>query len=171
MKTRYRLIITAVLVAACGCWAGFVIWQRNSQARRKTDYFARLAEVNDRLREGLDRYYDLHGRYPPALKSLSMYQAEPQRAAIADKFSYLTDGTYYILTWAVQWGDEPPLQHKEHAIKGKVVFVEDYVDDRLARRVEYPEGRERPGSRTEKLYRDGQCVSVTEYKNGTRVRY
>ena len=168
MKVKYKLIAASLLVAAGVCWFAFVLSEQQTEEERKADYFAAVTRLNDQLRKELNGYRNANGRYPQNLSELSVSSptGEPD---ILDYFSYITGANYYILTWDVQWGEEPPLSHKEHATKGKVIFVEDYVEGQLSLRVEYHDGYARPGSRAEKRYRSGRLVSVTEYRNGREV--
>lgn len=148
MKGVYKLIIAAALIAALAGYSLYILSERKATGRAKEDYFAVVAELNDRLRQALADYYNIHNQYPERLSDLSLNPApDTPESEMLKMFSYTPGGRYYIISWDVQWEDEEPVSHKEHAVKGKVIFFEDYVNDRLIKRTEHPNGLETPTTR------------------------
>jgi len=170
MKTKTKLAIAAMLLALCGGWVVFVLLERQGEKTREENYFKMLEKENRRLREALKSYYYAHRRYPATLAELSLPEPASQLEEDAlEKFSYTSLESFYILTWAVQWGDGPVRSHKEHATKGKVIFVEEYINGELTTRIEYPGGLGRADTRIEKRYENGRLTSIRRYRNGREV--
>ena len=170
MKYGYKLTLAVLIAAACLAWSAWTIYQKRDAATQKNLRLAAMVRLNETIRSALSDYYQANTRYPKTLDDLRI---DPAAAgATADMlagFSYKSDDKYYLISWSLQWADEPAQTHHEQAVKRKVMYVEEYIDEVLRTRTEYPEGLIKPDTRTEKQYRDGVPFSTTVYKNGQPV--
>ncbi|MHC4061382.1 MAG: hypothetical protein ACYSR6_07210 [Planctomycetota bacterium] len=169
MKSKLKVIVALIVIAGCLSWAAFNISRKRSSSWNKTRYLAAMTQLNDAVREGLQGYYHTNGRYPDKLSEVAVDLPKGAEAEMLDKFSYTSRGQLSVVSWGVEWGDGPVQEHTEHAAKGKVVFVEEYVDEELCSRTEYPNGYEEPDTRVEKEYRYGELLTTREYRNGQKI--
>ena len=169
MKANLKLILALIVAAACIWWSASRILSKRSESQNKARYLAVLARLNQAVREGLRDYYHTNGRYPDKLSDLALPLPKGAKPEMLDSFRYVSHGAFCVLTCGTHWADEPEQMHKEHATEGKVVFVEEYVDQQMQTRIEYPDGLQYQDTRVEKQYRDGRLLSTTEYRNGQKI--
>jgi len=170
MNQKIKLALAVLLTVACVFYAAFTISKKRDAGAQLERQMTAMQKLNDAVRDGLRDYYVEKGDYPQKLSDLDaeLLNAGNNTEMLKD-FLYTVGPGYYILTWGLQWGDGPMQSHKEQGLKGKVMYVESYVDEELQTRIEYPDGYANPGSRVEKQYSGTELTSVTKYRNGRVV--
>jgi hypothetical protein len=171
LKQKLTLTVAALAIAACAVWSAHCLLQQRNAAGYQARHLGAVAALNDQFRQQLHFYYGINHCYPEKLTDLTTVNtsAGNVRPEVLDAFSYVTGPGHYVITWTVQFDDDPSQAHKEHAIQGKVTFIEDYLDGELQSRTEYSQGYRHRDTRVEKLYRNGRFISAAKYENGRKV--
>jgi hypothetical protein len=171
MNQKIKLVLAGILTVVCVYYAAVTISNKRNASAQMERQIAVMHELNDSLRVALRDYYAANEDYPDKLAALDaeLLGGSDTKARIVKDFIYTAGPKYYILTWGLQWDNEPMQTHKEQAMKGEVKYVESYVDDVLQTRIEYPDGYANPDSRVEKAYLNGDMRSVITYRNGEVV--
>jgi hypothetical protein len=161
MRIKHKLILIALVAIGAGCaaWFAYYAFKLFNESAERTRYYSAMSWLNASIREELDDYYIVKGHYPQQLTELSIpFPGDGAKPEMLNNFKYVTDGNYYEITWDVKYGNGIHT-HKEHILKGKMLFAEYYVNGQLSSRNEFGEGMAIPKSK------DDNDVSVKKYGN------
>ena len=163
MKAKYKVILT-VLVSigvVCASWFAFYTFKALKKSANDTRHYSAMSWLNAAIREELDDYYKAKGRYPPQLSDLTIpFPGDGAKPEMLNNFKYVTDGTYYEIIWEVRYGSGINT-HKEHVVKGKMLFTEYYINGQLFSRKDFGEGKTIPKSR----FKNNKAISEKKYGN------
>jgi len=163
MRIKHKLILIVLVVIGVGCvsWFAFCAFKLFNKSAERTRYYSAMSWLNAAIREELDDYYKVKGRYPPQLSDLTIpFPGDGAKPEMLNNFKYVTDGSYYEITWEVRYGSGINA-HKEHVVKGKMIFTEYYINGQLYSRTDFGEGKTIPKSK----FKDGNTVSEKKYSN------
>jgi hypothetical protein len=154
IKNKIILIVLVVIGVGCVSWFVFCAFKLFSKSAERMRYYSAMSWLNAAIRKELDDYYDAKGQYPTELADLSIpFPGDGAEPKMLNNFVYSTDGSYYEITWEIQYGSGINT-HKEHAVRGQMIFTEYYINGQLHSRTEFSEGK---------------IISKTLFKNGKVV--
>jgi hypothetical protein len=132
-KRVFAVIVLLFFVMAGSYWFGINIL---NSVRYFRNYSA-MSWLNAALRESLKIYYDTNSGYPEKLTYLKIpFPGDNATPEMLDKFIYSTDGLCYEISYDMSHGKNLHT-YKENACKGKLIYEETYINNKLCVRNEY----------------------------------
>jgi len=162
MTSKKLIAIVLLLSLMVGAfWFGIQILNAVKYFR----YYSAMSWLNLALRESLETYYKTNNTYPEKLTYLKIaFPGDNATPEMLDKFIYSTDGSCYEINYDILHGKNLET-YKENACKGKLIYEETYIDNKLYMRNEYSNG-----TGTKRLYEKGRIISEKIYKDGKEVQ-
>lgn len=150
-----------VIGTGCVFWLSYYAFKFFNEIAERTRYSSAMSWLNAAIREELDDYYTAKGQYPSQLSDLTIpFPGDGAKPEMLNNFKYVTDDSYYEITWEVRYGSSID-NYKEHVAKGKMIFTEYYINGQLHSRTDFGEGEAIPKSK----FKDGNAVSKEKYGN------